>query len=211
MKPIETMYAGCRFRSRLEARWAVFFDHLDIQWEYEPQGFELPTGRRYLPDFWLPGIEPDIESTWVEVKGNNADLDYDLLCALLDHGNGLPHTDRSLDTGRGLIILGPIPRPREGHLPVHPILQHHKGVWAALMHFGPPGLDTVIPLHEDHEWFGDGMAGAMYGSDLIAPRYGYAAWLDRQRAANRAWVIQTVNRAYTAARSARFEHGASGA
>lgn len=38
---VPTRYAGRRFRSRLEARWAVFFDALDIHWEYEPQGFDL--------------------------------------------------------------------------------------------------------------------------------------------------------------------------
>ncbi len=38
---IETHYAGCRFRSRLEARWAVFFDAIGIEWQYEPQGFEI--------------------------------------------------------------------------------------------------------------------------------------------------------------------------
>jgi hypothetical protein len=31
MKAIETRYAGCLFRSRLEARWAVLFDHLGIE------------------------------------------------------------------------------------------------------------------------------------------------------------------------------------
>ena len=62
IKAIETQYKGYRFRSRLEARWAVFFDTLGVKWEYEPEGFELPSGR-YLPDFWLP------ESLlWVEVK-----------------------------------------------------------------------------------------------------------------------------------------------
>jgi hypothetical protein len=63
IKPIETRYAGCRFRSRLEARWAVFFDALDIEWQYELEGFDLPSGR-YLPDFYLPSLE-----TWFEVKG----------------------------------------------------------------------------------------------------------------------------------------------
>jgi hypothetical protein len=38
---IETRYGGCRFRSRLEARWAVFFDDLGIPWEYESQGWDL--------------------------------------------------------------------------------------------------------------------------------------------------------------------------
>ncbi len=41
MRPIETKYKGCRFRSRLEARWAVFFDTLGLKWWYEPEGFDL--------------------------------------------------------------------------------------------------------------------------------------------------------------------------
>lgn len=61
-KPIETRYKGYRFRSRLEARWAVFLDFLKIRWEYEAEGFELPSGP-YLPDFWLPDLE-----CWLEVK-----------------------------------------------------------------------------------------------------------------------------------------------
>ena len=51
IKPIETIYNGYRFRSRLEARWAVFFDALGVEYEYEPEGFNLPNGGRYLPDF----------------------------------------------------------------------------------------------------------------------------------------------------------------
>ena len=50
IRPIETIYRGYRFRSRLEARWAVFFDRCSVRYDYEPQGFELPSGR-YLPDF----------------------------------------------------------------------------------------------------------------------------------------------------------------
>lgn len=42
IKPIETIYNGYRFRSRLEARWAVFLDSLGVKYEYEPEGFELP-------------------------------------------------------------------------------------------------------------------------------------------------------------------------
>lgn len=61
VKAIETHYAGCRFRSRLEARWAVAFDHLGIPWQYEAQGFHLPSGD-YLPDF-------KIGCAFVEIKG----------------------------------------------------------------------------------------------------------------------------------------------
>jgi len=53
LKPIETEYKGYRFRSRLEARWAVFFDALGIRWEYEPEGVNVRDGTFYLPDFYL--------------------------------------------------------------------------------------------------------------------------------------------------------------
>ena len=62
IKPIETVYNGYRFRSRLEARWAVFFDALGIDWEYEYEGFDLD-GEWYLPDFFLPS-----SMFFVEVK-----------------------------------------------------------------------------------------------------------------------------------------------
>lgn len=54
IKAIETCYKGYRFRSRLEARWAVFMDAASIPWRYEEQGFDLGGGICYLPDFWLP-------------------------------------------------------------------------------------------------------------------------------------------------------------
>lgn len=63
IKAIETRYKDHRFRSRLEARWAVFFDSLDLKYEYEKEGFHTPSGL-YLPDFWLPRLK-----TWVEIKG----------------------------------------------------------------------------------------------------------------------------------------------
>lgn len=64
MKAIETKYRGYRFRSRLEAKWAVVFDNLNIRWLYEDEGFQFQDGSRYLPDFWLPLMD-----MFVEVKG----------------------------------------------------------------------------------------------------------------------------------------------
>ncbi len=69
--PIETRYRGYRFRSRLEARWAVFFDALKIKWEYEPQGFDLGKGGLYLPDFYLPTFSGGM---YVEVKPDGGDF-----------------------------------------------------------------------------------------------------------------------------------------
>lgn len=61
-RAIETRYAGHKFRSRVEARWAVFLDAAGVRWMYEPEGFDLD-GVWYLPDFWLPDIR-----CWLEVK-----------------------------------------------------------------------------------------------------------------------------------------------
>lgn len=47
---IPTEYAGVQFRSRLEAKWAAFFDLVGWSWTYEP--FDAPG---YIPDFLIAG------------------------------------------------------------------------------------------------------------------------------------------------------------
>lgn len=69
--PVETLYAGHRFRSRLEARWAVFFDCLGLVWEYEPEGYALDEETWYLPDFLLPHFDGGL---WCEVKHLGGDF-----------------------------------------------------------------------------------------------------------------------------------------
>lgn len=97
MKAIETKYKGYRFRSRLEARWAVFFDTLGVKWEFEREGFELTYDHgghaehcgeygctcdpatleafpvRYLPDFFVHMLARFSRypgsGYWVEIKG----------------------------------------------------------------------------------------------------------------------------------------------
>ena len=64
MRIIQTVYNGYYFRSRLEAKWAVFFDAAGIQYNYEPEGYIMDNGATYLPDFYLP--ENDV---YVEIKG----------------------------------------------------------------------------------------------------------------------------------------------
>ena len=75
IKAIPTMYKGIPFRSRLEARWAIIFDQLGIEWHYETEGYDIPIQEgvtiRYLPDFALyGGTERCPERLFVEVKGN---------------------------------------------------------------------------------------------------------------------------------------------
>ncbi len=62
VKSIPTEFAGIAYRSRTEARWAVFFTENNIPFSYETEGFEID-GLRYVPDFWLP-----FAKCWFEVK-----------------------------------------------------------------------------------------------------------------------------------------------
>lgn len=68
IKSHPTTYSGVRFRSRLEARWAAFFDLAGWAWEYEP--IELAG---WAPDFLvtIPCGHSDCTPThrlYVEVK-----------------------------------------------------------------------------------------------------------------------------------------------
>jgi hypothetical protein len=113
IKAIETEYAGCRFRSRLEARWAVFFDQLGIQWQYEVEGLELADGTRYLPDFVLPKYR-----TYVEVKGGD-----DALAADLSRLQRF-----AAEVGR-LLVLGEVPNVSDrDEVPVHHLMLWDAGV-----------------------------------------------------------------------------------
>mgnify|MGYP003653771470 CR=1 FL=1 len=64
-KAISTRCLGHNFRSRLEARWALVFDALNMNWRYECEGIEAPSGKKWLPDFQL---DLQGEITWVEIK-----------------------------------------------------------------------------------------------------------------------------------------------
>lgn len=68
MKAHPTLYNGVLFRSRLEARWAAFFDLCKIEWQYEPVDLH-----GWTPDFRLKFLCghsdcPDYHTLFVEVK-----------------------------------------------------------------------------------------------------------------------------------------------
>lgn len=66
IKAIQTRYDNYFFRSRQEARWAVWFNTVGLPYRYELEGFDLGDDVYYLPDFYLPTL-----ALWVEVKGTN--------------------------------------------------------------------------------------------------------------------------------------------
>ncbi|MBX3044884.1 MAG: hypothetical protein KIT33_15520 [Candidatus Kapabacteria bacterium] len=80
MKAIDT-YFNCNYhRSRLEARWAVFFKALGIKYQYEPEGFVSANGSKYLPDFYLPEttLRGKSKGVYIEIKHQNYDKEYNV-------------------------------------------------------------------------------------------------------------------------------------
>ena len=73
-RALDTHYNGDNFRSRLPARWAVFFSTAGIDYLYETERFDLGDGQTYLPDFYLKrgirflGEEKPRGDVWVTVK-----------------------------------------------------------------------------------------------------------------------------------------------
>lgn len=63
---IATDYSGIKFRSRVEATWAVFFDEIALPWAYEPVDLY-----GYIPDFDLKFRRKPL---LIEVKGGNEDI-----------------------------------------------------------------------------------------------------------------------------------------
>lgn len=196
IKPIETLYKGYRFRSRLEARWAVFFEKLGIGYKYESEGYEKGNVC-YLPDFYLPASQ-----TWVEVKGSTDQLkqDAERLEEFLDWGCPLPGFDDSdLDTScsRGLLILGEIPEPTWS-IVFHPIIRHYKGLMWRFARFGAGWCPVVVETNGNNLLSFFNISG-----EGESPK----EWTTEALQIKTPLAIPRVVDAYAAARSARFEHG----
>lgn len=186
VKPIETKYAGHRFRSRLEARWAVFFDHLGVEWEYEPEGYSV-AGRAYLPDFRLLSL-PYPRPVLFEVKGPPIDDDdYELMLHRLGIENVV------------LVAVGQIPRPDR-------VAAYGPMDGSGLARFSSNASPDVL-------WWTVCPSCAAVGTELEALGGQILCGCDGH-GANRGPKNGNHPRilaALTAARSARFEHGESGA
>ena len=79
MEALKTYYNGYEFRSRLEAKWAVYLDAIGAKYDYEPEGYKLKNGECYLPDFKIyagknsGGRTPEV--FYLEVKGDPTEKD----------------------------------------------------------------------------------------------------------------------------------------
>jgi hypothetical protein len=205
-KAIETFYKGYHFRSRLEARWAVFFDTLGLPWKYEDQGFEAKVNGetvRYLPDFFLP-CRFEEGGIFVEVKGDKNALkkDWEKHANMHDYGGILPNFHGSYGENKGLILLSEIPEPSSSKAYFHPILQHYKGLVKSYGSFTPYGFE-VVRQSRLIELLGIDPIHGLDSSD--------EDWDIDTKQVHTYKHYPNVMNAYTAARSARFEHGQRGA
>jgi hypothetical protein len=133
IKAIETTYKGYRFRSRLEARWAIYFDTCGIEWEYEKEGYDLGDAGYYLPDFWLPQVE-----MWAEVKGRSFTTDEENKCKVL-----------ASESGNEVLMLEGLPDNRwywawtqQGYLDQYGVTDYHGYHIAEHRFYGGPGCDN---------------------------------------------------------------------
>jgi hypothetical protein len=215
IKAIETFYKGYHFRSRLEARWAVFFDTLGVQWKYEDQGFErevfdhvaadgkyVNKTARYLPDFYLPNRYGS-GGIYVEVKGDTNALkkDWHRYAEMHDYGGILPDFQDSYGERHGLLLLSEIPEASTRKVYLHPILQHYKGLCKSYAFFD--GADLAIVKDEPFTRMLD--VAPVHGLDCEEDNWG----IDTRQVHAHKYYPQ-VEKAYAAARAARFEHGQRG-
>jgi hypothetical protein len=82
VRAIETLYDGYLFRSRTEARWAVFWKHIGLPFVYEREGYDLG-GTYYLPDYFIPAFD-----AFVEIKADPPTGEAIRKCELLHKGSG---------------------------------------------------------------------------------------------------------------------------
>ena len=176
---IQTELWGYRCRSRLEARWLVYLDALHITFDFEPEGYELKSGK-YLPDLWLPQV-----SLFAEIKPDRPTMGE------LNRACDLVRT-----TKQGLIFLIGIP-----DLYSYPVVQYAENALPDMngVHF----TDAMVamyhgyPVNEHRFYSSTGWEHPTEIDRYIVPQDQRKLWNDE------------VGFAIEAARSARFEHGES--
>lgn len=200
MQAIETVYNGYRFRSRLEARWAVFFDALGVKYEYEPEGF-VKNNVMYLPDFRVKcwGYRGFIdekngpEYLYIEVKGNMTKEDalklHTFSATSMSDNQYNDYMSGKRELGEldflPILIVDRIPDEEDGYLP------DERDLGYDLYSFN---YRTV-----DGDYFGAYPAADSYG------RF-YLMGADSNYIPSKedCWRVED---AYEKARQARFEHG----
>lgn len=232
MEAIQTWYKGIKFRSRLEARWAVLFDTIDAEWEYEPEGFKSSDGTCYLPDFVLHNVcyeLTDLEredvnrdmsreeedgailppslpkrDIYIEVKGNMKPEDFTKWGKFIEpqFSGNFSDLDTTLwihlNYKRPLYVVGKIPQNFTSIFFLEDIQEPIDVYYSDTFIRASSNVSNRAALFR-------GNNGCIYVLGLPFVRKEkceeyYGSCVD----------LTQTQKAYTAARSARFEHGESG-
>jgi len=245
IKAIPTRYAGCHFRSRLEARWAVMLDADGVDWQYEHEGYECE--RRlglddqtfyYLPDFQVSSgsftnrygkqVEPfsiiEVKGAWtpkavddfvnaVGALGTCRNDGHGVNALIAGHPGG-PERRREMGGGwapwelhfhKGDMFMRPCPRLGQLGDCFHgmPVGADIGGKWWMTGH----GLDTISIDYHDLR----GLASLFTnGASRVYSAYlndHFPGTIDRGLPVDWNYWQRLAN----VGKSARFEHGQSGA
>ncbi len=153
---IPTIYQGIEYRSRLEARWAAFFDLIGWQYTYEPLD-----GHGYIPDFLIHGDAPLL----VEVKPASTLDNYQAPIGKITRGLvGLTDLD--------ILIVGVDPLPAiESFSTTAGLLGEHRfdgtrdfapGAWFTCRACGATGIFHTVGSYHGRpcgHYDGDGLLG----------------------------------------------------
>lgn len=232
LKAIETQYKGYRFRSRLEARWAVFCDVLGLRYEYEPEGFDLD-GTWYLPDFkathGVIACPPDfVDEEWAVMEWNPSDCEdwIEVKPAGAIEDEAIRRADLLAEaSGRRVYLLAG--EPYEGAYAARVCYGSQYGLRSARMRYlwSECPVCGTVDLQQDAGVIGcstedDGYCYPMFqcihcdvharsGAEPSDIRWHKGMWIVL-RDGWRATTGRRLAAAYTAARGARFEYGESG-
>jgi hypothetical protein len=212
IKAIETKYNGDLFRSRLEARWAIFFNEMRIEYTYEAEGFSV-MGERYLPDFKLTDVKGHI--IWCEIKPIVPPMErfrfYDLFAYEIGQlNNGLG--DRSHPST--FIILIDTPGKSRGVIQVYdgligPTPCYAKCAWGTFT-FSYSQEENGVSLIT-YDFFNKHSEIALYPPLSSKEKVNYNSTDQfNDRRSHHDIGHKKLIMAYRSARQARFEHGQNG-
>ena len=196
IKPIGTYYNGYYFRSRLEARWAVFFDALGVRYEYEPIGL-VKNGIRYLPDFMVRchgcrgECGHDSFPLFIDVKGEMTELDGEKIKTFSYQGD-------LCEQKRSEHLLSHIPILVVGAIPPKGCSSDSSACGSYEDMNGIKGVYQFNYKHIDGDYFAAYPAADKNGRFYL--------WGDDSNYINRD-DVERVELAYEKARQARFEYG----
>lgn len=189
-------YSGMVFRSHLEAKWALIFDILGWDVDYEPGTYRITPTMAYVPDFYVHPLR-----MWAEVKGPPflSRESIAKICASVAGNNRLPIRSEPFTKSEGILVLGDIIPVAPGELPVVSLIRDLGGGKAGIMDasFNAKGR---IRTHGD-VWH------VFDGSGRVAPKRPGKNLADRicNPPKRRGDCSRALNFAYKAASSLRFD------